>query len=107
MFCRPALLAALLLAPLPAVASDFALTVQNNSSHVITAVSAFGVDKTGTPVEDNLGGLIDDVPVGASAAFDLSISACQRVAIYVTLDDATELNTLFDTCANQTLILTD
>ncbi len=83
------------------------LTVNNNTSAAVDAFNTYGVDKDGDPVEDNLGGLIEDLPAGGTAMLDLSISRCDKVWLNVDLVDGRHIEGIVDTCADRVVNLTN
>jgi hypothetical protein len=98
--------AAGLLAAGPASA-EVTMTIINRSSQAVTAINSFPIDAEGQPVEDNLGGIIDDVPPGARATFELD-GDCGRVLFFVRLEhqgDADDSEIAVDTCKARTLLL--
>ena len=92
----------------PVLAADFALTIQNNSSQAVTRLNIFAVGRDGQPVEDNLGGLMEDLPAGATGTVALSIIACQPVYIALALAGSNDdLTATIDTCKDKTLVVSD
>jgi hypothetical protein len=102
-----AALIALLLAT-PALA-DIDIRVENRSSRAITAINTFPLDDDGEPVEDNLGGLGDDLAPGGTATINLN-GECGPTRFFVRVSgqgDADDLELDADTCADRTIRLSD
>lgn len=95
------------LATVSLAAEQVTLTVHNKTSAMVDAFNAFAVDKDGDPVEDNLGGLMEDLAVGATATLELSISRCDKVWLNVDLADGRHIEGIVDTCADRVVNLTD
>lgn len=101
-----AVLSLLLTAP-PAFAGDFALTIENRSSQDVIRFNSFSTDGNGNAVEDNVGALLEHLPAGATTKLKLSITRCQPVVVYLSLEDETELTTTIDTCKDSVLTVRD
>ena len=92
----------------PVLAADIALTIRNNSSQAVTRLNTFAIGKDGQPVEDNLGGLMEDLPAGATGTVVLGITACQPVYVALGLGGSDDdLTTTIDTCKDKTLVVSD
>lgn len=91
----------------PAFAANVVLTIQNDSSHAVTRLNTFPVDKDGEPIEDNLGALMEDIAAHTTGKLELDISKCQKVWLTVMLDEKEELTTIIDTCKGATLVVSD
>lgn len=101
-------LLAALLATTPALA-EVRMTIENRSSSLtVTAINSFPVDENGEGVEDNLGGIIDDVPPGTSATFDLN-GDCAVTRFFVRLLDQAgdDMEIDVNTCKSRTLVFSD
>lgn len=102
----PVVAAALMVAP--AMAEEpIVLEIVNHSSLTVTALNTFALDKMGAPVEDNLGGLMDDVPPGGSATVELSLIKCDGILALVGLSNDTEARAKIDLCSDAVLVLND
>lgn len=103
-----AFVAALLLAT-PALA-ETVVTIENRGTRVMTAINSFPLDEDGEPVEDNLGGLVEDeVPPGAKGTLPLS-GDCGKVILFLRFADTIDGNDLefrVDTCASKYFVLSD
>lgn len=99
-------LAGLMLTPAFA-AQPIVFDLANNSSLTVTALNAFPLGKDGEPVEDNLGGLIEDVSPGGTARLELSLSMCASGLAVVVLSNGTEGRIVVDLCKDKVLTLHD
>jgi hypothetical protein len=100
-----ALLAA---APAPAEEGNVVLTIENHSTMTISALNSFPIDDDGELVEDNLGGLSDDILPGTTGTVDL-IGRCGPTFLLVGLGTRTQPDMEFriNTCRSRVLILDD
>jgi hypothetical protein len=96
-----------LLVATPTLAAPIVLTIQNNSSHVVTRLNVFGVDKDLVPIEDNVGAISEDIPAGATGTLELGMSKCQPVYAAMVLDEREDVSTTIDTCKSTTLVVSD
>ena len=99
------LLAAALLLPVPALAADVFITVDNQSS-LAAAINTFPIDADGEPVEYNIGAYSDIMP-GTKSKYRLDSGRCEPVLVTVIMADASELQTQMDLCKAQTLVISD
>jgi hypothetical protein len=104
---RFVVLAAALLLATPALAEPIVLTIQNDSSHVVTRLNIFAVGKDGEPIEDNIGAIMEDVAARSTGTLELDISSCQTIYLAVMLDEKEDLSTFIDTCRGATLVVRD
>jgi len=105
---RIALLASLLLwsAAAPAWAQDFIIRLANEGSRTVSSLSLFPLDEDGDFIEDNLGGIGEDIPPGGRAHTAIA-SDCGPMLAVVAFADATELRLNFDSCKTRTLLVRD
>lgn len=100
-----ALLAAIVLLPLPALAAEIALTIDNQSSQS-AAFNAYPIDSDGEPIEDNIGAYQDIMP-GTKGDYGLDIGACGLVLVAVIMADNSEMRTEIDMCKARTVVISD
>lgn len=109
---RPCLAATVLcLLAVPAVASDVVITLTNNGSDIVRGVNSFPYGRDGEIVDDNIGGMFEDVSPGASTSFTLS-GDCGNVRFYVRLASLEaagkdDLTLDVDTCTDRTIVVSD
>ena len=103
---RVAFLVFLLSLASPALAQGLTLQLVNEASQPVSSLNLFPLDEDGEFIEDNLGGISDDVAPGAKARVRLS-SECGPMLAVVMLKDASELRLNLDTCRNRTLVVRD
>lgn len=97
----------LLSAATPALAEDIVLNIDNRSSTYIDSFNVYPLRDDGSVIDDNLGGLIDDVPAGGQATLALSLTACGLVQVYVQLGNGENLETALDTCTSRDIFVSD
>jgi len=102
---RALLAIAALTLPLPAMAADIFLTVDNQSSQS-AAFNAYPIDSDGDPVEDNIGAYSNILP-GTKGRYQLDSSACAPVLVTVIMADGSEMQTSIDTCNARALVISD
>jgi|SRR5215217_4057398 len=102
---RAVLAAATLMLPLPTLAADIFLTIDNQSSQS-AAFNSYPIDGDGEPIEDNIGAYSDILP-GTKGRYKLDISGCAPVLVTVILADSSEMQTDIDTCKARTLVISD
>lgn len=102
---RALLAAATVLLPLPVLATDIVLTIDNQSSQS-AAFNSFPIGKDGEPIEDNIGAYSDIMP-GTKGRYELDISACGLVLVAVIMADSSEMRTNIDMCKARTLVISD
>lgn len=102
---RALLAIAALTLPLPAMAADIFLTIDNQSSQS-AAFNAYPIDSDGEPIEDNIGAYSDILP-GTKDRYKLDIGACVPVLVTVIMADSSEMQTSIDTCTARTLVISD
>lgn len=102
---RALLAAAIVLLPLPALAADIFLKVDNRSSQSV-AINTYPIGRDGEPVEDNIGAYSDILP-GTKGTYELDSRACEDVLVTVIMADASEMQTRIDLCKGQTLVISD
>ncbi len=100
---------AVLAATLPTTAQDGGGTVMeivNQSSLTVSGVSGFPLDETGNFIEDNLGGLLDDVPPGATGLARFS-GRCGPMLVVVVLASGADLRVNVDSCTDTAITVSD
>lgn len=104
---RLAVFAATCLAATPSFA-EVLMTIDNRSSVTVTGINSFPVDENGEGIEDNLGGVIDDIPAGTSATFEL-VGDCTITRFFVRLADqrGDDLEIDVNTCKSRTIVVDD
>lgn len=102
---RALLAAAVILLPLPALATEIFLTIDNQSSQSVT-INTYPVDSNGDPVEDNIGAY-SDILAGTKGKYRLDSRRCELVLVTVIMADSTELQTKIDLCKRQALVISD
>ena len=91
----------------PGFAADIVLTVNNQSSQPVDAMSVYPVKADGTIIDDNIGGFYDPVAPGGVGTADLSTTRCGNVYVRLSLSNSEELTSIIDTCTQTTLVVTD
>lgn len=97
----------------PVLADDLVtMTIVNRGTDTVSGINSFPIGDDGEVIDDNIGGLYDDVPPGSQASFELSLYDCAPVRFYVRLASfaATETDDLtinVDTCTDRTIVVTD
>ena len=106
---RLAAFAAALLLATPALA-ETVVTIENRGTHVLTAINSFPLDDDGEPIEDNIGGLVEDeVPPGAKGTLPL-LGYCGNVLLFLRLADTVDGDDLefrVNTCKSKYFVLSD
>lgn len=69
---RPLPLAIALLALATPALAAVTVTIENRSTATVSGINSFPVGDDGEAVEDNIGGLFDDVAPGSKASFELN-----------------------------------
>lgn len=105
---RIIVLALAIAAASPALAT-VTMTIENRSTtQTVSGINSFPIDEDGEGIEDNLGGLFDDVPPGSSAKFDLN-GDCTLTRFFVRLLEQTgdDLELDVNTCKSRVIVLSD
>lgn len=102
---RALLAATILMLPLPALADEIFLTVDNQSSQS-AAINTYPIGSDGEPIEDNIGAYAD-ILAGTKDRYRLASQGCELVLVTVIMADTTELQTKIDLCKAQILVISD
>ncbi|UJW85620.1 hypothetical protein [Devosia sp. SL43] len=102
---RAVLATIVLTLPLPALADDMFLTIDNQSSQSAHA-NTYPVGDDGEAIEDNIGGQGDILP-GTTVTYPLASTKCELVRVYVVLADQSEMQADVDLCKSQTVVIPD
>jgi hypothetical protein len=82
------------------------LEIVNQSSLTVSGVSGFPLDAAGNFIEDNLGGLLDELPPGTTGLARFS-GDCGPMLAVVMLENGTDLRTNLDTCKDTAIVVSD
>ena len=99
-------LSLLLFTQVPASAGDFVIQLANQGSRTVSSLNLFPLDADGDFIEDNLGGIDDDIPPGGRARASIS-SECGPMLAVVAFADGSDLRLNFDSCRTRTLLVRD
>ena len=102
---RVILAAIALTLPLPALADEIFLTIDNQSSQSAYA-NTFPVGDDGQVIDDNIGSSGDVAP-GTALSYRLASTACELVRIYVVMADKGEMETDVNLCKARSVVITD
>ena len=97
----------------PVLAEGVTLRLENRSSDTVSGINSFPIGDDGEVVDDNVGGLYDDVQPGGSASFTLTgVIDCAPIRFYVRLASRAaagrdDLTLDVDTCTDRTIVVSD
>lgn len=105
---RSIAIATLLLFATPAFA-DVKITIENHGTTAVSGTNSFPIDDDGEPIEDNIGGLYEDIAPGARGSYEL-VGDCGPTRIFVRLAGHTGEDDMvidLNTCRHRTIIVSD
>ena len=92
------------LVPTAAVADGVSIQLQNNTSRMVSSLSAFPIGEAGEIIEDNIGGHYDPVPPRESAVFTVT-GTCGEILVLILFEGGSEHRARLNSCQTRKLTL--